>query len=88
MNTEGSITYEPKNAQDLTAFLENNKEKYHEIWIIITKMKFSNPQPASFNEAVKLAIAQSLVDSRTKSLDNKKYEIRLTKRKKGNQFRR
>jgi hypothetical protein len=62
--------------------LENNKEKYHEIWIIITKKKFSNPQPVSFIEAVTLAIAQGLVDSRTKNLDNKKYKIRFTKRKK------
>jgi hypothetical protein len=82
MNAEGSITYEPKNTQDLTAFLENNKEKYHEIWITITKKEFSNPQPVSFNEAVTLAIAQGLVDSRTKSLNDKKYEIRFTKRKK------
>jgi hypothetical protein len=36
----------------------------------------------SFTEAVTLAIAQGLVDSRTKSLDNKKYKIRFTKRKK------
>jgi hypothetical protein len=82
MNAKGSITYEPKNTQDLTAFLENNKEKYHEIWIIITKKEFSNPQPVSFNEAVTLAIVQGLVDSRTKSLNDKKYEIRFTKRKK------
>jgi len=82
MNAEGSVTYEPKDTQDLTAFLENNKEKYHEIWIIITKKEFSNPQPVSFNEAVTLALAQGLVDSRTKSFDNRKYEIRLTKRKK------
>jgi len=88
MKAEGSIIYEPKNTQDLTTFLENNKEKHHEIWIIITKKKFSNPQPVSFNEAVTLATAQGLVDSRIKSLDNKKYEIRLTKRKKRNQFRR
>ena len=81
MKAEESITYEPKNTQDLTTFLENNKEKYHEIWIIITKKKSSNSQPLSFNQAVKLAIAQGLVDSRTKSLDNKKYEIRFTKKK-------
>jgi hypothetical protein len=82
MNSEGAITYEPKNSQGLTTFLENNKEKYHEIRIIITKKKVSNPQPVSFNEAVTLALGQGLVDSRTKSLDIKKYEIRLTKRKK------
>ena len=84
----GSITYEPKNTQDLTTFLENNKEKYHEIWIVINKKKFSNPQPVSFNEAITIAIGQGIVDSRTKSLDIKKYEIRLTKRKKRNHFRR
>jgi uncharacterized protein YdeI (YjbR/CyaY-like superfamily) len=82
MNVKGSITYEPQNTQDLTTFLENNKEKYYEIWIIITKKKFSNPQPVSFDEAVTLAIAKGLVDNRTKSLDNKKYKIRFTKRKK------
>ena len=82
MNAKGSITYKPKNTQDLITFLENNKEKYHEIWIIITKKKFSNPQPVSFNEAVTLAIAQGFVDSRTKSVDEQKYKIRFTKRKK------
>ena len=82
MNAEGSIAYEPKNPQDLITFFENKKEKYHEIWIIITKKKFSNPQPVSFDEAVTLAITKGLVDSRTKSLDDKKYEIRFTKRKK------
>ena len=82
MNAEGSITYEPKNTQDLITFLENNKEKYHEIWIIITKKKFSNPHPVSSNEAVTLAIEQGFVDSRTKSVDEQKYKIRFTKRKK------
>jgi hypothetical protein len=79
--SEDSIFYEPKDIDDLRRFLETNKEKYHEIWIVLIKKKVANPQPVSFNEAVSEAIAQGLVDSRTRTLDNSKYAVRFTKRK-------
>jgi hypothetical protein len=79
--SEDSIFYEPKDTDDLREFLETNKEKYHEIWIVLTKKEKANPQPVSFNEAVNEAIAQRLVDSRTRTLDNSRYAVRLTKRK-------
>jgi hypothetical protein len=78
---EGSIRYEPKSIDDLISFLKANKDKYHEIWVVLTKKAHANPQPVSFNEAVREAIAQGLVDSRTKTLDEVKYAIRFTKRK-------
>ena len=81
MVDEGSVSFEPENAQDLTHFLETNKEKYHEIWIIIEKKSYSDPQPLTFKDAVSLAIAHGLVDSRIKTLDEKHYAIRFTKRK-------
>ena len=79
--TDGSILYEPKNLEDLADFLKHNKEKYREIWVVLTKKEHANPQPVSFNEAVGEAIAQGLVDSRTKTLDDIKYAVRFTKRK-------
>ena len=78
---EGSISYEPKTVEDLVGFLKANKEKYHEIWVVLTKKACANPQPVSFDEAVREAIALGLVDSRTKTLDEEKYGIRFTKRK-------
>jgi hypothetical protein len=77
-----SVTFEPKNAEELTRFFETNKDKYHEIWIVITKKDHANPQPTSFDEAVSEAVKQGLIDSRTKTLNEQKYMIRFTKRKK------
>jgi len=79
---EGSISYEPKNIDDLSSFLKSSKEKYREIWVVLVKKKFANPQPVSFGEAVSKAIEQGLVDSRTRTLDEKRYAVRFTKRKK------
>jgi hypothetical protein len=76
-----SIMYEPVDADDLSNFFQTNKENYLEIWIVITKKEHANPQPVTFKEAVTKAIDHGLVDSRTKSLDEKKYAIRFTKRK-------
>lgn len=76
-----SIRYEPINTDDLTKFFSVNKEKYHEIWIVLIKKEKTNTQPVSFKEAVSAAIQQDLIDSRTKSLNDKKYAIRFTKRK-------
>ena len=81
MAGEDSVSFEPKNAQDLKHFLEANKEKYHEIWIIIEKKSRIDLQPLTFKDAVSLAIAQGLVDNRKKTLDEKHYAIRFTKRK-------
>ena len=81
MGTDKSIFFEPTNVADLSSFLRINKDSYSEIWIVLTKKKYSNPQPVSFSQAVAEAINQGLVDSRTKSLDEQKYSIRFTKRK-------
>ena len=75
-----SVTFEPKNPSELERFFEENKEKCHEIWVVLTKKKVVNFQPVSFNEAVNEAKKQGLIDSRTKTLDEKKYVIRFTKR--------
>jgi uncharacterized protein YdeI (YjbR/CyaY-like superfamily) len=77
-----SVTFEPKNAKELAHFFEINRDNYHEIWIIITKKKHVDPQPVTFYEAVTEAIKQGLIDSQTKSLNEHKYLIRFTKRKK------
>jgi hypothetical protein len=78
---EESAIFEPKNAEELSRFFEINKEKHHEIWIILTKKKYADPQPVSFNDAVSEAVKQGLIDSRTRSLNEQKYAIRFTKRK-------
>ena len=75
-----SITFEPRNATELNQFFEDNKEKYHEFWIVITKKKAANPQPISFEQTLKEAKEQGLIDSRTKTIDEEKYMIRFTKR--------
>lgn len=75
-----SVTFEPQNVSMLKQFFEDNKEKHHEIWIIITKKKAANPQPLSFDQALIEAKKQGLIDSRTKTIDAEKYMIRFTKR--------
>jgi hypothetical protein len=75
-----SITFEPQNVSELKQFFGDNKEKYHEIWVIITKKKAVNPQPLSFDQALIEAKKQGLIDSRTKTIDEETYMIRFTKR--------
>ncbi|MGA3060202.1 MAG: hypothetical protein ABSD92_07505 [Candidatus Bathyarchaeia archaeon] len=75
-----SVAFEPQNLESLTEFFGENKDKYHEIWIIITNKKAANPQPISFNQVVSEAVKQGLIDSRIKNIDEKKYMIRFTKR--------
>ena len=75
-----SITFEPKNLDNLKQFLEENKDRKLEIWIIITNKKAANLQVVSFNEVISEAKKQGLIDSRVKNIDDKKYMIRLTKR--------
>lgn len=81
MTAKNSIVYDNKNVGDLSDFLKSNKEKFHEIWIVLVKKKFANPQPVSFSEADNITVEQGLIDSKTKSLDEKKYAVRFTKRK-------
>ena len=76
-----SVSFEPANVEELKSFFEVNKNRYHEIWIVLLNKKYADPQPVSFNEAVGEAVKQGLVDSRTKTLSEKKYGIRFTKRK-------
>jgi hypothetical protein len=75
-----SVTFEPKNITALKEFLEENKNQYHEIWIIITNKKTENPQPVPFTQVVEEAKRQGLIDSRIRNVDDKRYMIRLTKR--------
>jgi hypothetical protein len=78
---DGSVCFEPKSGDELRRFFEANKDKYHEIWIVLSNKKYVNPQPVSFNETVNEAIKQGLIDSRSKSLSQQKYSVRFTKRK-------
>ena len=76
-----SIHFEPRDPEELSRFFEANENKYHEIWVVLTKKTSTNSQPVSFTEAVTEAIKHGLIDSRTKSLSEQKYGIRFTKRK-------
>ena len=73
MTLKVSADFEPRNVEELRCFFEANKDEVHEIWIILTKKKCANPQPASFEEAVREAVEQGLIDSRTKTLNEQKY---------------
>jgi len=75
-----SVTFEPKSLAELKQFLKENKDKHHEIWVIITNKKAVHPKMVSFNEVVSEAKSEGLIDSRIKNIDPKKYMIRLTKR--------
>ena len=75
-----SVTVEPKSLAELRQFFEENKDKYHEIWVIIKNKKATDPQIVSFNQVVSEARNQGLIDSRIKNVDEKRYMIRLTKR--------
>jgi arginine utilization protein RocB len=75
-----TVTFEPKSLAELNKFLEENKDRYHEIWVIITNKKSANPQVISFDQVVSEAKKQGLIDSRIKNMDEKRYMIRLTKR--------
>lgn len=81
MSADGCISFEPKDSGDLARFFNENKELYHEIWVVLIKKTRKNPQPVSFSESVKTAVSHGLVDSRTKTIDAEKYAVRFTKRK-------
>ncbi len=78
---EESVSFEPKNAEELRRFFERSKDKYHEIWIVLANKKYANPQPVTFNEAVGEAAKQGFIDSRSKTLTAQKYAVRFTKRR-------
>ena len=78
---ERTATFKPRSMTELSQFLKKNKEKHHEIWVVLTKKKHANPQPVSFKDAVDEAVKQGLIDSRTKSLDEQKYAVRFTERR-------
>ena len=80
-DNKDSVTFEPKDTKDLARFFKTCKDRYHEIWIIITKKEHVDPQPVSFADAVNAAVKQGLIDSRTKTQNEQKYMIRFTKRK-------
>jgi hypothetical protein len=75
-----SVTFEPESLEELKQFFIENKDKHHEIWVIITNKKAANPQIVSFNQVVSEAKKYGLIDSRIKNIDSKRYMIRLTKR--------
>ena len=78
---EGSVSFEPKNVEDLRRFFEINKDKFHELWVVLTKKKIVAQQPVTFNEAVNEAVMQWLIDSRSKGLSEQKYAVRFTTRR-------
>lgn len=78
---ESSVSFEPKTSEELRQFFVINEKVCHEIWVILTKKEYANPQPVSFEQAVVEAVKLGLIDSRTKSVSDQKYAIRFTKRK-------
>ena len=85
-NGKPSATFEPRNVDELSHFFEVNKDKYHEIWVVLTKKKYANPQPVSAYEALTEAIRHGLIDSRTKSVGERKYKMRFAKRAQGSHW--
>ena len=81
---KSTISFEPKNEEELAQFFKAHKDSYHEIWIILTKKTYANPQPVSFNQAVSEAVKLGLIDRRTKTLSEQKYAIRFKKEKPNN----
>jgi len=81
MSDASSVSFEPRNVEELRRFFEAEKGIYHEIWVVLMKKVRVNPQPVSFNDAVAEAVKQGLIDSRTKTLSAEKYAVRFTKRK-------
>jgi hypothetical protein len=78
---EGSVSFEPSSVDELRYFFEANRDRHHEIWIVLTNKKYADPQPVTFNDAVKEAVKQGLIDSRSRSLSEQKYAVRFTKRR-------
>lgn len=81
MKEKSTIVFEPENITQLANFLRANKGKHHEIWVVLTKKEYADPQPVSFIEALTKAKKCGLIDSRTKTISDQKYMVRFTKRK-------
>ncbi len=81
MKEKSTVVFEPENITQLAEFIQANKGKYHEIWIVLTKKEYADPQPVSFVEALTEAKKHGLIDSRTKTLSDQKYMARFTKRR-------
>ena len=56
-----SVVFEAQNVSELKRFFEDNKDRVHEIWVVITKKNVSNQQPVSFNQALIEAKKQGLI---------------------------
>jgi hypothetical protein len=48
MTGNESVSFEPKNKGELRHFLEAEKDRHHELWVVLTKRAFVSPQPVSF----------------------------------------
>lgn len=83
-----STTFEPRNPDELSHFFKANEDRYDDIWVVLTKKKYADPQPVSGNEALKEATRHGLIDSRTRSLGKEKYEMQFTKRLPGSHWSR
>jgi hypothetical protein len=81
MAEKTTIAFEPTDIKQLSDFFKTNKKRYHEMRIILTKKKYAGQQPVSFNEALIEAKKHDLIDSRTKSLNERQYYIRFTKKR-------
>jgi hypothetical protein len=46
------VIFEPQNVSELKRFFEDNKDRVHEIWVVITKKTAVDQQPVSFNQAL------------------------------------
>ena len=46
-NEERSVSFEPRDVQDLSRFFLDNKNRYHEIWVVLTKKKGDAQQPVT-----------------------------------------
>jgi hypothetical protein len=76
-----SVSFEPMDSSELALFFQASKEEFHEMWIILTKKRYANPQPVSFTQVIAEAVKQELIDSQTKTFSEQKYAIRFTKKR-------
>jgi len=37
---EGAVSFEPRDIDNLRRFFEDSKDRYHELWVVLTKKKF------------------------------------------------
>jgi hypothetical protein len=78
---EGSVSFEPKTIEDLRRFFEINKDKYHELLVVLTKKKLLlGSRLRSMRRLTKL-LCKGLIDSRSKALSEQKYAVHFTTRR-------